>query len=43
LEDGFGLKYEEIQGITKDWLGEAYNLMGITTIDTILRYAQAVG
>jgi hypothetical protein len=31
LEYGFGLKYEEIQGITKDWLGEVYNLMGITT------------
>jgi len=35
LENGFGLKYKEIQGITKDWLGETYNLRGITTIKNI--------
>jgi len=31
LEDGFGLNYEEIQGITKEWLVETYNLKGVTT------------
>jgi hypothetical protein len=31
LENGFGLKYKEIQGITKEWLGETYDLRGITT------------
>ena len=31
LEDVFGLKYVEIQELTKDWLGETYNLRGITT------------
>jgi hypothetical protein len=30
LEDGFGLNYEEIQDITKEWLGETYNLRGVT-------------
>ena len=33
LRDGFELKYEEIQELTKDWLGEAYNLRGITTMN----------
>jgi hypothetical protein len=27
----FGLKYFEIQKLTKEWLGEVYNLRGITT------------
>ena len=31
LEDGFGLKYGEIQKLTEEWLGETYNLRGITT------------
>ena len=32
LEEGFGLKYDEIQELTKDWLGETYNLKGITPV-----------
>ena len=31
LEEHFGLKYGEIQELTKMWLGEVYNLRGITT------------
>ena len=31
LEEHFGLKYSEIQELTKMWLGEVYNLRGITT------------
>jgi len=34
LEDVFGLHYFEIQELTKDWLGETYNLRGITTSRT---------
>ena len=34
LEDKFGLKYFDIQGVTKKWLGEVYNLRGITTRDS---------
>ena len=32
LEEHFGLKYSEIQKLTKMWLGEVYNLRVITTI-----------
>ena len=32
LEKSFGLKYNEIQGLIKDWLGEVYNLRGITPL-----------
>ena len=31
FESNFGLKDKEIQGLTKKWLGEVYNLRGITT------------
>ena len=31
LEDGFGLKYSDIQVFTKRWVDEAYNLRGVTT------------
>ena len=31
LESNFGLNDKEIQGLTKKWLGEVYNLRGITT------------
>ena len=31
LENKFGLKYGEIQELTEEWLGEAYNLREITT------------
>ncbi len=33
LEEHFGLKYGEIRELTKMWLGEVYNLRGITTQD----------
>jgi hypothetical protein len=32
LEENFDLKYNEIQGLIKDWLGEVYNLRGVTSI-----------
>ena len=32
LEKSFDLKYNEIQGLIKDWLGEVYNLRGVTSI-----------
>ena len=31
LESNFGLNEKKIQGLTKKWLGEVYNLRGITT------------
>ena len=31
LEDKFDLNYPVVQGITKKWLGEVYNLRGVTT------------
>jgi hypothetical protein len=30
LGEGFGLKYNEIQELIKYWLGEVYNLRGVT-------------
>ena len=30
LEDNFGLNYNEIQELTKEWLSEVYNLRGVT-------------
>ena len=31
LESNFGLNHQEIQGLTKEWLGDVYKLRGITT------------
>jgi hypothetical protein len=31
LRSNFGLNYQETQGLTKEWLGEVYNLRGVTT------------
>jgi len=31
LEDGFGLNYSETKKLTQEWLGETYNLNGVTT------------
>ena len=31
LKEQFGLNYDEIQELTKEWLDEVYNLRGITT------------
>ena len=36
LEEHFGLKYSEIQELTKMWLGEVYNLRGITTFTSMV-------
>ena len=30
LESFFGMKYEQIQGVIRDWLEETYNLKGLT-------------
>lgn len=30
LDNNFGLKYPEIQELIKEWLGEVYNLRGVT-------------
>ena len=35
LKEGFRLKYDEIQELTEEWLGETYNLRGITTLKVI--------
>jgi len=43
LEDGFGLNYEEIQGITKEWLVETYNLKGVTTTNSVLIFREWLG
>ena len=32
LEDGFGLNSSEAQAFTKRWVGEAYEIRGVTTI-----------
>ena len=36
FESSFGLGYKEIQGLTKEWLGEVYNLRGVTTVPCVL-------
>ena len=35
LGGNFGLNYSEIQGLIKEWLGEGYNLRGVTPQITI--------
>ena len=37
LEDGFELNDSETEELTKRWVGEAYNLRGVTTYNTILK------
>lgn len=41
LESNFGLNDKKIQGLTKKWLGEVYNLRGITTY--LAYYVGALG
>ena len=41
LESNFGLNDKEIQGLTKKWLGEVYNLRGIKTY--LAYYVGALG
>ena len=35
LENNFGLNYDEIQELIKEWLGEVYNLRGVTPISRL--------
>jgi hypothetical protein len=37
LELYFGLNYDEIQELTKEWLSESYNLRVVATHETILK------
>ncbi len=43
LEDNFGLKYSEIQKLTKRWLDEVYNLRGVTPFLSQINYQKDVG
>ena len=43
LESGFGLKYNEIQEVTEEWLSPAYNLRGVTPLLGGYRLLSAVG
>jgi hypothetical protein len=39
FESKFGFEFEEIQEILEGWLGEHYNLRGVTAASTILRHS----
>ena len=43
LEENFDLKYKEIQGLIKDWLGEVYNLRGVTPKFPVFNIDSTVG
>ena len=43
LDNKFDLTYPVIQGVTKRWLGEVYNLRGITTYFDYFIKTQNVG
>jgi hypothetical protein len=43
LSEGFGLNHTEIQSLTKKWLGEAYNLRGITIKHTLFSCFLSLG
>jgi hypothetical protein len=43
LGEGFGLKYNEIKGVMKEWLSEVYNLRGVTPFEAIIVPDQWVG
>ena len=38
LEEGFGLDYDEIQEVMKEWLFEVYNLRGVTPVFLMLKW-----
>ena len=38
LESYFGLNYTEIQGLTKEWLSETYNLRVTTTYEKVIDF-----
>jgi superoxide dismutase, Fe-Mn family len=42
LQESFGLNYDETQEVTKRWLGEVYNLRGITTSGGNMEIASTV-
>ena len=37
LKSNFGLNHQEIQGLTKEWLGDVYNFRGITTTYSVIK------
>ena len=43
LKDKFGLKYSEIEELTKIWLDEVYNLRGITPARAAGSFVRCVG
>jgi hypothetical protein len=43
LDDKFDLTYPVIQGVTKKWLGEVYNLRGITTDKILFNWRTELG
>ena len=43
FNSGFGLEHQEIQELTKEWLGEVYNLRGVTTCSPNTSFTQPVG
>jgi len=43
LRSNFGLYHKEIQDLTKEWLGDVYNLRGVTTQTTELNTTWVVG
>jgi hypothetical protein len=38
LGDNFGLNHRKKQGLTEEWLGEVYNLRGVTTFTRVTGY-----
>ena len=43
LRNNFGLKYSEIQELMKEWLGEVYNLRGVTPNEYVTSYLNMLG
>ena len=43
LQRKFGFNYGEIQELTKIWLGEVYNLRGVTPLMNSCNYSRQVG
>ena len=37
LESMFGMEYQQIQGVMRDWLEETYNLKGLTPYSIIIK------
>jgi hypothetical protein len=43
FEDGIGLEHSEIQSIMRKWLGEVYNLRGVTPVNKVIYLNLKVG